>query len=99
MASKIGLRPLDDRVIVRVKEEAEQIQGGIVLPESAQEKPTEGEVLAVGPGRLNDAGERIPVDVKVGDSVIFSKYGGTEVKLGDDEVMLLRVDDILAVRN
>ncbi len=99
MASKIGLRPLDDRVIVRVKEEAEQVQGGIVLPESAQEKPTEGEVLAVGPGRLNDKGERTPVDVKVGDSVIFSKYGGTEVKLGDDEVMVLRSDDILAVRS
>ncbi len=99
MASKIGLRPLDDRVIVRVKDEAEQIQGGIVLPESAQEKSTEGEVLAVGPGRLNDAGERIPVDVKVGDTVIFSKYGGSEVKLGEDEVMVLRSDDILAVRN
>lgn len=99
MASKkFGLRPLDDRVIVRVKDEEEQIQGGIVLPESAQEKPTEGEVLAVGPGRLNDAGERTPVDVKVGDTVIFSKYGGTEVKLGDDEVMVLRSDDILAVR-
>ncbi len=99
MASKsIKMRPLEDRVIVRVKDEAEQIEGGIVLPESAQQKPQEGEVLAVGPGRLNDDGERIPVDVKVGDTVIFAKYGGTEVKLGDDEVLILRADDILAVR-
>lgn len=99
MASKsIKLRPLEDRVIVRVKDEQEQIEGGIVLPESAQQKPQEGEILAVGPGRLNDDGERIPVDVKVGDTVIFAKYGGTEVKLGDDEVLILRADDILAVR-
>ncbi len=98
MASKIGLRPLDDRVIVKVDESKEQIEGGIVLPESAQKKPQEGTVLAVGPGRLNDKGERVPVDVKAGDTVIFAKYGGTEVKLGEDEVLILRVDDILAVK-
>lgn len=94
----IKLRPLEDRVLVRVNEADEQVEGGIILPESAQEKPQEGEVLAVGPGRLSEQGERIPVDVKVGDTVIFAKYGGTEVKLGDDEVMILRADDILAVR-
>lgn len=98
MASETKLRPLDDRVIVRVKDEAEQVEGGIVLPESAQKKPQEGEVLAVGPGRLSDKGERVPVDVKVGDTVVFAKYGGTEIKLGDDEVLILRADDILAVR-
>ena len=94
----IQLRPLDDRVIVKVNEEAEQIDGGIVLPESAQKKPQDGEVLAVGPGRLNDAGERVPVDVKVGDTVVFAKYGGTEVKVGSEELLILRADDILAVR-
>ncbi len=94
----MSLRPLDDRVIVKVDAEAEQIEGGIVLPESAQKKPQEGTVLAVGPGKLTDKGERQPVDVKVGDKVIFAKYGGTEVKLGDDEVLILRADDILAVR-
>lgn len=93
----MNLRPLEDRVIVRVKEEAEQIQGGIVLPESAAKKPQEGEVLAVGPGKTTDEGKVVPVDVKVGDKVVFAKYGGTEVKVGDDEVMILRADDILAV--
>jgi chaperonin GroES len=95
----MNLRPLEDRVIVKVKEEAEQMQGGIVLPESAQKKPQEGTILAVGPGKTTDKGERVPVDVKVGDVVIFAKYGGTEVKLGDDDVMILRADDILAIRS
>lgn len=94
----MNLRPLEDRVIVKVKEEAEQIQGGIVLPESAQKKPQEGTILSVGPGKTTDDGNVVPVDVKVGDIVIFAKYGGTEVKLGDDEVLILRADDILAVR-
>lgn len=99
MASKtISLRPLEDRVIVKVSEADEQVEGGIVLPESAKEKPQEGEILAVGPGKTSDKGERVPVDVKVGDKVIFAKYGGTEVKLDGEEVMILRADDILAVR-
>ena len=97
-SSSIGLRPLEDRVIVSLIEADEQIEGGIVLPESAKEKPQDAEVLAVGPGRLNEDGTRTPIDVQVGDVVIFSKYGGTEVKLGSDEVMILRADDILAVR-
>ena len=95
----ISLRPLEDRVVVRVKEAEETVEGGIILPEAAQQKPQEGEVLAVGPGRLSDDGERLPMDVKVGDRVIFAKYGGTNVKLGDDEVLVLRADDILALRS
>ncbi|MCC7491433.1 MAG: co-chaperone GroES [Fimbriimonadaceae bacterium] len=94
----IGLRPLEDRVIVKVNEEQETLEGGIVLPESAQKKPQDGTVVAVGPGKLDDAGERIAVDVKVGDTVIFTKYGGTTVKVGDEELLILRADDILAVR-
>ena len=95
----MNLRPLEDRVIVKVKEEAEQIQGGIVLPESAQKKPQEGTVLAIGPGRMGDKGVRLPIDVKVGDTVIFAKYGGTEVKLDEDEVLILRADDLLVIRS
>ncbi|MBI5834990.1 MAG: co-chaperone GroES [Armatimonadetes bacterium] len=94
----MNLRPLEDRVVVKVKEEAEQIQGGIVLPESAKKKSQEGTVLAVGPGKTNDKGQALPIEVKVGDTIIFAKYGGTEIKLGDQEVMILRADDILAVR-
>lgn len=93
----MNLRPLDDRVIVKVNEEEEQVEGGIVLPESAQKKPQLGTVVAVGPGRTNDQGERVPVEVSTGDTVVFAKYGGTEVKVGDDEVLILRADDILAV--
>jgi chaperonin GroES len=95
----MNLRPLEDRVIVKVKEEAEQLQGAIVLPESAQKKPQEGTVLAVGTGRTGDKGVKLPIEVKVGDTVIFAKYGGTEVKLDEDEVLILRADDILAVRS
>lgn len=94
----MNLRPLEDRVVVKVKEEAEQIQGGIVLPESAKKKSQEGTVLAVGPGKTNDKGQALPIEVKVGDTIIFAKYGGTEIKLGEEEVMILRADDILAVR-
>ena len=94
----INLRPLEDRVVVRVSDAEEQVEGGIILPEAAQQKPHEGEVLAVGPGRLNDSGERMPLDVKVGDTVIFTKYGGTEVRVGDEDVMILGADGILAIR-
>ena len=94
----MNLRPLEDRVVVKVKEEAEQIQGGIVLPESAKKKSQEGTVLAVGPGKTNDKGQALPIEVKVGDTIIFAKYGGTEIKVGSEEVMILRADDILAVR-
>ncbi len=94
----MGLQPLGDRVLVEVDESQEQVQGGIVLPESAAEKPTEGTVVAVGPGALKDDGTRVPMPVAVGDRVIYGKYSGTDVKVDDEEYKLLRVTDILAVR-
>jgi chaperonin GroES len=92
----MDLQPLGDRLIVEVLEEEEQTVSGIVLPDTAREKPQRGRVLAVGPGSRNDKGELIPLDVKEGDEVIFSKYGGTEIKLGTDEVLILRESDVLA---
>jgi len=95
---ELNLRPLADRVIVEPIEEQEITAGGIVLPETAKEKPQRGTVLAVGPGKRDDQGKVIPVDVVVGDVVLYAKYGGTEVKLGTDrEVLVLRESDILAV--
>jgi len=95
---ELDLRPLADRVIVEPIEEEEITAGGIVLPETAKEKPQKGTVLAVGPGKRDDQGKVIPVDVVVGDVVLYAKYGGTEVKLGTDrEVLVLRESDILAV--
>ncbi|HDN80508.1 MAG TPA: co-chaperone GroES [Chloroflexi bacterium] len=91
------LRPLGDRVVVEPIEKEERTPAGIILPETAKEKPQEGKVLAVGPGRLNDKGERIPIDVKEGDRVIFAKYAGTEVKLDDKKYLILRESDIMAV--
>ena len=90
------LKPLGDRLIVKAVEEEETTASGIVLPDTAKEKPQRGRVLAVGPGSRNDKGEIVPMDVAEGDEVIFSKYGGTEVKLGTDEVLILRESDVLA---
>jgi len=92
------LKPLADRVVVRAITAEEKTRGGIVLPDTAKEKPQEGEVVAVGPGRLLDNGQRLPPEVKVGDRVIYPKYGGTEVKLGEEEYLVLRESDILAIR-
>ena len=92
----MDLQPLGDRLIVEVLEEEEMTVSGIVLPDTAKEKPQRGRVLAVGPGSRNDKGDLVPMDVAVGDEVIFSKYGGTEVKLGTDEVLILRESDVLA---
>ena len=92
----MNLQPLGDRLIVEVLEEEETTISGIVLPDTAKEKPQRGRVLAAGPGARNDKGERVPMDVAEGDEVIFSKYGGTEVKLGADEVLILRESDVLA---
>ena len=92
----IKLQPLADRVVVKPIEREEVTKGGIVLPDTAKEKPQEGEVLAVGPGRLSDDGKRIAMDVKVGDTVIYAKYGGTEIKIDDEELIILRESDILA---
>jgi len=92
----INLQPLANRVLVRPLEREEVTKGGILLPDTVKEKPQEGEVLAVGPGRLSDDGKRIAVDVKVGDIVIYAKYGGNEIKIDDEDLMILREDDILA---
>jgi chaperonin GroES len=96
MEMALKLQPLGDRLIVKPIEREEVTKGGIVLPDTAKEKPQEGEVLAVGPGRLSDDGKRIAMEVKVGDVVIYAKYGGMEYRLGDDEVIILHESDILA---
>src|SRR5689334_9271663 len=93
----IGLRPLGDRVVIRPLAREEVTKSGIVLPDTAKEKPQHGEVLAVGPGRTLDTGERIKMDVKDGDKVLFAKYAGTEFKLEDEELLILSEKDILAV--
>jgi chaperonin GroES len=92
----MDLQPLGDRLIVEVLEEEETTIGGIVLPDTAKEKPQRGKVLATGPGSRNDKGELIPLDVAVGDEIIFSKYGGTEVKVGLEDLLILRESDVLA---
>ena len=94
----MGYQPLGDRVLVEVLEEKERVQGGIVLPESATEKPTEGRVLEVGPGKRKDDGTRIEVPLKKGDIVIYGKWSGSDLKLDGKEVKILSVSDILAVR-
>ena len=91
------IRPLNDRILVKRLEGEEKTAGGIIIPDTAKEKPAEGEVIAVGPGKLNDAGERIAMDVKVGDRVLFSKYGGTDVVLDGEDYLIMREDDILGV--
>ena len=90
-------RPLHDRVVVRRLESEEKTKGGIIIPDTAKEKPQEGEVLAIGPGRIDDNGNRVPLDVSVGDKVIYSKYGGTEVKYSGEEYLILSARDVLAV--
>ena len=92
----IGLEPLDDRVVIEPAEAEERTAGGIVLPDSAQEKPQRGTVVACGPGKLLDSGERGALDVKVGDVVLYGKYAGTEVRVGEDEYVIMRESDILA---
>ena len=92
----VKLQPLADRLVVKPIEREEVTKGGIVLPDTAKEKPQEGKVLAVGPGRLSEDGKLIPMDVKVGDRVIYAKYGGTEIKIDDEELVILRESDILA---
>jgi len=91
------IRPLNDRILVKRLEEEETTAGGIIIPDSAKENPAEGEIVAVGPGKMNDAGERAAMDVKVGDRVLFSKYGGTDIKYDGDDFLIMREDDILGV--
>ena len=95
MASTI--KPLEDRILVQPLEAETTTSFGLVIPDTAKEKPQEGEVIAVGPGRVDDNGNRVPLDVSVGDKVIFSKYGGTEVKYGGEDLLILSARDVLAV--
>ena len=94
--SRMDLQPLGDRLIVEVLDEEEMTISGIVLPDTAREKPQRGKILAVGPGSRDEDGEYIKMDVEVGDEIIFSKYGGTEIKVGLDDVLILRESDVLA---
>jgi chaperonin GroES len=93
----MNIKPLGDRVLVLPKEEAEMKKGGIIIPDTAKEKPQEGEVVAVGAGKRDDSGKLIPMNVKKGDKVLMPKYGGTEVKINDKTYQLIREDDILAI--
>ena len=93
----ISIKPLEDRIVIRQVEAEQTTASGLVIPDTAKEKPQEGEVIAVGPGRVDDNGNRIPVDAKVGDVVIYSRYGGTEVKYDGQEFQILSSRDVLAV--
>ena len=91
------IRPLQDRVIVRRIEEAEKTKGGIIIPDTAKEKPMEGEVIAAGPGKVMDDGKRAVLDVKKGDRILFGKYSGTEIKIDDQDYLIMREEEILAI--
>jgi chaperonin GroES len=93
----VSIKPLEDRIVVQALEAEETTASGLVIPDTAKEKPQEGEVLAVGPGRIDDNGNRVPLDVSVGDKVIYSKYGGTEVKYAGQEYLILSARDVLAI--
>jgi chaperonin GroES len=93
----VNIKPLEDRIVVKALEAEQTTASGLVIPDTAKEKPQEGEVLSVGPGRIDDNGNRVPLDVSVGDKVIYSKYGGTEVKYAGDEYLILSARDVLAV--
>jgi chaperonin GroES len=96
-ATKVVLKPLEDRIVVRPLEAEQTTASGLVIPDTAKEKPQEGEVLAVGPGRFDESGKRVPMDVKLGDIVLYSKYGGTEVKYHGEEYLVLSARDVLAI--
>ncbi len=91
------LRPLQDRILVQRVEEENKTKGGIIIPDTAKEKPAEGKVVAVGNGKLDDAGKRVPLELKKGDRILFGKYSGTEVKIEGEEYLIMREDDVLAV--
>jgi len=93
----VSIKPLEDRIVVKSLEAEQTTASGLVIPDTAKEKPQEGEVLAVGPGRIDDKGNRVPLDISVGDRVIYSKYGGTEIKHKGDEYLILSDRDVLAV--
>jgi chaperonin GroES len=91
------LKPLQDRILVKRSEEKETKKGGIIIPDTAKEKPQEAEVIAVGPGKVTEDGKRQPMSVKVGDKILFGKYSGSEVKLGDEEYLIMREEDVLGI--
>jgi chaperonin GroES len=93
----VKIRPLQDRVLIKRLDEQEQVRGGIIIPDTAKEKPQEAEVVAVGPGKIDDDGKRQPLDVKVGDRVLVGKYSGSDIKIEGDEYVIVREDEILAV--
>jgi chaperonin GroES len=94
---KIRIQPLEDRVVIRASDEVETRRGPLYIPDTAREKPTQGEILAAGPGRLDKTGKRLPMDVKVGDTVIYGKYTGTPYEVSGDELIIIKASDILAV--
>src|SRR5690554_5460086 len=93
----VSIKPLEDRIVIKQVEAEQTTASGLVIPDTAKEKPQEGEVIAVGPGRIDDNGNRVPLDIAVGDKVIYSKYGGTEVKYGGEDLLVLSARDVLAV--
>ncbi len=93
----MDVKPLHDRILVKRIEEKEIVKGGIIIPDTAKEKPMEGEVIAVGPGKILEDGKRSNMDVKKGDRILFGKYSGTDIKIGDEELVIMREDDVLAV--
>ena len=96
-SKKLGIRPLHERIIVKGVSEEEKTRGGIIIPDTAKEKPQEGEVIAVGNGKILDDGKKRPLDVKVGDKILFSKYSGNEIKLQGEEYLIVREEDVQAV--
>lgn len=96
-AASTQIQPLADRVVVKALEETEQMRGGLYIPDTAKEKPQQGEVVAVGPGKMTDDGKRVPLELKTGDRVLYGKYSGTEVTVGDEQYLILRETDVLAV--
>ena len=97
MAAATTFTPLHDRILVRRVEEGETIRGGIIIPDSAKEKPQEGEVIAVGKGKSNDEGKDFPLDVKAGDKILFGKYSGTEIKIDGEEFLIMREEEVLGI--
>ena len=93
----VSIKPLEDRIVIKQVEAEQTTASGLVIPDTAKEKPQEGEVVAVGPGRIDDKGNRVPIDVAVGDVVLYSKYGGTEIKYSGEEYLVLSARDVLAV--
>lgn len=93
----MSLQPLEDRIVVRPNEAEETTASGLVIPDTAKEKPQQGEVLAVGPGRFGDDNDRVPMDISVGDTVVYSKYGGTEITVDGEDVLILNARDVLAI--